>query len=383
MFDCAIIGGGLGGLSLSILLAKEGKKVVLFEKESYPFHKVCGEYISMESWDFLHRLGLQLADYQVPIIKKLRISACNGVCIEQELKMGGFGISRYTLDSELVKIAKNLGVQVLENHKVETVTYQDKHSQLKVGTQNFEAKVVCGSYGKKSNVDVQLKRSFTLNPPAADKHYIGVKYHVVADLPTDLIELHNFADGYCGISKVDDLANDRQQGKARYCLCYLTTAKNLRLNQNKVALMEENILMKNPFLHRYLADFERLYDKPLVISQINFEPKKIVEDHILMLGDSAGLITPLCGNGMSLAMHAAHLLAPLLVDFLENKLARPNLEETYSKTWQKHFANRLLAGRMLQKLFGNPQMTNLSVGTLRHFPVLVQKLIGLTHGTGF
>ena len=47
MFDCAIIGGGLAGLCLAIQLADADRSVVLLEKNSYPFHKVCGEYISM------------------------------------------------------------------------------------------------------------------------------------------------------------------------------------------------------------------------------------------------------------------------------------------------------------------------------------------------
>ncbi len=58
LYDAAIIGGGLAGLALSIQLAKKGYKTILFEKEQYPFHKVCGEYISMESWPFLESLGL-------------------------------------------------------------------------------------------------------------------------------------------------------------------------------------------------------------------------------------------------------------------------------------------------------------------------------------
>ena len=60
IYDIAIVGGGLAGLSLSILLARKGFRICLFEKESYPFHKVCGEYISMESWDFLVGLGFGL-----------------------------------------------------------------------------------------------------------------------------------------------------------------------------------------------------------------------------------------------------------------------------------------------------------------------------------
>ena len=55
--DCAIAGGGIAGLCLANLLASSGKSVLLLEKEKYPFHKVCGEYISMESYDFLCRIG--------------------------------------------------------------------------------------------------------------------------------------------------------------------------------------------------------------------------------------------------------------------------------------------------------------------------------------
>ena len=59
-YDLAIVGGGLAGLSLSIQMAKAGYRVILFEKEQYPFHRVCGEYISLESWDFCKALELIL-----------------------------------------------------------------------------------------------------------------------------------------------------------------------------------------------------------------------------------------------------------------------------------------------------------------------------------
>ena len=61
-YDCAIVGGGLAGLCLSIQLARLGHRVVVFEKNSYPFHKVCGEFVSNESAGFLLRLGLKLDD---------------------------------------------------------------------------------------------------------------------------------------------------------------------------------------------------------------------------------------------------------------------------------------------------------------------------------
>ena len=77
-YDLAIAGGGLAGLALSIQIAKAGYRVVLFEKEQYPFHRVCGEYISLESWNFLHHLGVDLPSLNVSHIKRLQVSDIKG-----------------------------------------------------------------------------------------------------------------------------------------------------------------------------------------------------------------------------------------------------------------------------------------------------------------
>ena len=72
LYDVAIAGGGLAGLALSIQLAKQGYRVILFEKESYPFHRVCGEYISNESWPFLESLGLDKAMMKEKVLTQFR-----------------------------------------------------------------------------------------------------------------------------------------------------------------------------------------------------------------------------------------------------------------------------------------------------------------------
>src|SRR5215212_1210229 len=109
LYDIAITGGGLGGLALSIQSARAGYKTILFEKEQYPFHRVCGEYISLESWNFLEELGLPLSDMNLPVIKRLLVSSPNGNTLQHRLGLGGFGISRYAIDHELAKIACHAG----------------------------------------------------------------------------------------------------------------------------------------------------------------------------------------------------------------------------------------------------------------------------------
>ena len=147
-----IIGGGLAGLSLSIQLAKAGYTVVLFEKEKYPYHKVCGEYISLESWDFIVSLGLNLTAMNLPIIKKLLVSSPNGKYIQQQLPLGGFGISRYTLDNELSKIAKQAGVKIYEETKVNDIVFKDDLFTISTSGFFIQSKVAAGSLASEATL---------------------------------------------------------------------------------------------------------------------------------------------------------------------------------------------------------------------------------------
>jgi flavin-dependent dehydrogenase len=201
-FTVAIIGGGLAGLSLSILLSKAGYKTILFEKEKYPFHKVCGEYISMESWNFIEKLGLNLSRLHLPMIKKLIVSSPDGNVIHSDLDVGGFGISRYFLDNELKNIAAENGVIVCEGTKVNEIIFNDERFIVKYNGGSIFSPVVVGSFGKRSNLDVKWKRDFVQQKPGKLNNYIGVKYHVKNNFPNDTIALHNFKNGYCGFSKI-------------------------------------------------------------------------------------------------------------------------------------------------------------------------------------
>jgi flavin-dependent dehydrogenase len=372
IFDCAIIGGGLAGLTLAIQLADSGCTIVLFEKESYPFHKVCGEYISMESYSFLERIGIPLSKMHVPMITEVLVSSVNGTSLTRKLDMGGFGIRRYTLDAELAKLAVQKGVTLLEKTKVIDIKKEGDLFQIKTARGVFSSRIACGSFGKNSVLERPLGRLTAKS--AGEKNYVGVKYHIKADLPDNRIELHNFNDGYCGISKVDGDV---------YCLCYLTGSENLSRSGSSIKAMERDILMQNPFLQRYFTQSRFLYDEPLTISQVTFKRKSQVANGILMLGDAAGSIAPLCGNGMSLAMHASFIAAPQILDYLRGRLTHQELCMFYEKQWKEHFSKRIKTGERIQHLFGKNTLTNAAIGTLKLFPKLADTLIGMTHGKPF
>lgn len=371
--DIAIVGGGLAGLSLAIQLSGKGRKVVLFEKERYPHHKVCGEYISMESWPFLERLGMDLNALDLPRITQLHVSTPSGYLLKHALQMGGFGISRYLLDDSLYRLACQKGVDVRVSCKVEEV--RPSHGHYEIATQEgvCRARLVVGAWGKRSMMDLRLHRSFAEKQKRGLTNYLAVKYHIRREFPADLIELHNFRDGYCGISRVED---------GRCCLCYLTTAENLKTFGN-IAAMEQAVLYKNPFLKRYFTESEHLFDKPLAISQISFLPKLAVEQQVFMVGDAAGLIAPLCGNGMSMAFRSSVILAQLVESVLVGTLSEADMAKEYQQQWKRVFGTRLLAGRVVQQLFGKEWMTEFFVRSIAPFPSLVNGLVGLTHGKSF
>jgi len=327
LYDVAIIGGGLAGLTSSILLNRNGLKVLLSEKKEYPFHKVCGEYISNEVKPFLKREKLFPNDVDVAEMKSFLLSSIKGNSSSIALKSGGFGVSRYHLDNHLYQIAKSEGVDVNTGEAISQIEYEENsdHFNLSGNRGSYQSKVVVTAYGKRSKLDKKLDRSFI----SKRSPYVGVKYHINYDHPADEVALHNFSGGYCGINRVEN-------GKSN--LCYLTHRDNVK-KYGSIPELEKEVLSKNPFLREIFQHAEFLFDKPEVINEISFETKSPVENHLLMCGDSAGMITPLCGNGMAMAIHSAKILSQCIADEFQNsKFDRKNLENAYSNEWKKQFA---------------------------------------------
>lgn len=328
----------------------------------------------MESWDFLQSLGLDLSALNVSRITHLQVSGINGKLLEQPLPQGGFGISRYRLDHELYKIARRAGVIVLENTKVNDVRFDGNEFLVEASAQFFKGAVVCASYGKRSNLDVSWKRPFISAIKNRLNNYVGVKYHVRGNYPSHVIALHNFKDGYCGLAKIED---------DLFCLCYLTRASNLKASKGILAEMERLVLAQNPCLKKILSESEPLFTEPVTISQISFDKKSQVEDHVLMIGDAAGMIAPLCGNGMSMALHGSKLAAGVIEHYLQGKIGREEMELRYTQQWQQQFSSRLRMGRRIQRIFGSRWLTNSLITLGKVFPGITHYLVKRTHGKPF
>ncbi|MBO9701485.1 MAG: FAD-dependent monooxygenase [Sporocytophaga sp.] len=371
MKDIIIIGGGLGGLITSICLADKGYDVLVIEKKEYPFHKVCGEYISNEVKPFLSSIGLKIADLGPSEIKRLKVTSPLGAEVNMQLDLGGFGLSRYALDYALYTLAKSKGVSFVLKRQVEDVNFENDIFNVKLQDgSEYYSHIVVGSFGKRSNLDRQLNRRFFFKRSP----YIGVKYHIRTEFPNDLIALHNFKDGYCGISKIED---------NKYCLCYLSSKSNLKDHGN-IEEMEKEVLFRNKHLKYIFEHSDFLYKKPEVINEISFERKEAVSNHLLFCGDAAGMISPLCGNGMAMAIHSSKILSELIsTHFVKSSLNRQLLEDQYSQRWNELFSTRLFVGSQIQKLFGQDLMTEFSLRFLNTAKPVLRQLIKMTHGDPF
>lgn len=366
-FDVLIIGGGLAGLSAAIHLRKHDVKVVVIEKNDYPKHKVCGEYISNEVLPYLNYLDVDVFALGATKISKLEVSTANNNRITTNLPLGGFGISRFTLDHALYFKAKENEAMVVQDTVMDMQFSDDVFKVNTKASGQYVSKVVVGAYGKRTNLDANLNRKFIKNKSP----FLAIKTHVKGEFPDDVVALHNFEGGYCGVSKVEnDYIN----------VCYITDFKSFKKYKD-IDEFQRKVLFKNDYLKSIFEMSLPVFETPISISQISFESKSPVEQHILMCGDSAGMIHPLCGNGMSMAIRSAQIVSDLIVTYLqkENGL-RSELENNYEKAWNKAFKNRLRVGHIVAKLFNNGTMAELSLSALKLMPFLVPIIIKQTHG---
>jgi len=365
--DVLIIGGGLAGLTSAIHLSKSGLKVSLIEKNEFPKHKVCGEYISNEVLPYFQWLGVNISELNPSTISKIQFSISSGKTINHTLPLGGFGISRYALDHYLYQKALANGCQIIHG-TVDNIRFED--NEFTIFTNNnleFKSKIVLGAFGKRSNLDLKLNRDFIQkNAP-----WLAVKAHYSGHFPNDLVGLHNFEGGYCGVSKVENNIIN---------ICYLVDYKTFKEYKN-IEEFQSKVIYKNPHLKALFENCTMIFDKPLTISQISFEKKEAVENHILMIGDTAGLIHPLCGNGMAMAIHSAKIVSELVIDFLNYTItSRNDLEEKYTQEWNTHFKSRLKTGRFLSKILQKEKLTTFLMQLIAIFPFLLPLIIKKTHG---
>ena len=370
-YDVLVIGGGVAGCSAAIQVAERGRRVLLLEKKQYPTHKLCGEFLSVEVLAMFERLGVREAVWQADArpINHACLTTATGTVFESALPGTALGLSRYTMDRLLFEKARAAGADARDGVGVRAVEGRLGEGfvvQTEAGA--FEARVVLGAYGKRGLLDRKLGRSFlqARSPFVAFKaHYEGV------NLP-GVIELHAFPGGYCGLSHVE-------QGRVN--ACWIGREEVLKEAGGTPETMITQSLMQNPALARRFQAMERVTDRFIAVSQITFIPKGAFAGDVCMIGDTAGMIAPMCGDGMAMALRSAELATPLVVAFLAGRMTAAHFRERYTRAWRREFGMRMRLGRWMHHGYCRPAVARLGVSAVRQMPGLGRWLIRQTRGS--
>lgn len=385
-YDAAVVGGGPAGCSAAIRLALRGARVVLLESRSYPHDKLCGEFLSPECAGLLDALGLTAALRALgpAVIETVCLTAPGGAAWESRLPGPALGVTRRALDHALAQRARAAGVELRAGAAVTQIDGDLAHGfQLRVTSaardggagDPVRARVVIGAHGRRGALDRALGRRFLRRP----QPFVALKAHFTGPALPGRIELHGFPGGYCGMSEVERGLVPAGR-TANVCLLvrepvFRHAAVAAGAGAEPVPAFIRWMRRQNPRLEAWLSQAELLDARWLSIAQVPFGPKRPVVAEVLMAGDSAGLITPLAGDGIAMALRGGQLAAERVLAYLTGAQTAADMCRGYAHDWRRTFSGRVRLGRLLQVCMLRPRLLGLGLRLLQAAPAMGEYMV--------
>ena len=335
--EVAVIGAGPAGSTLAALLAGRGVDVTLFDRDAFPRDKLCGEFLSYDALPALEPLGVVDA---IDRAGAPRLSHCRVVGARRTYEFAfpheARGVSRMFFDDLLVRTAVARGAKL----RTETVASLP------------EAKVVAGAWGRWGRFDQQLSRSFV---NVKDRNF-GFKRHYRGPV-RDSIDLYAFRRGYLGVNAVEGGITN---------ICGLVHATRLAGHKGRWDAFVDTLRGEEERLEELYASHEPAQEQFLSSEPVIFRARSAVEGGVFMIGDASGVIDPLTGNGMAMAVQSALLVAPLIVRLLERPNDRAAIEHEYRERHRAFFAPRIRWSRAVASLLSRPRALDAALATTRN-----------------
>ena len=383
--DALVVGAGPGGSSCAFALARMGWHVILAERQCYPADKLCGEFLSADGVDVLRRLGMWtgLGGEGLPRISGVALSASDGSSWTSQLPEAGLGCSRLRLDCALMVACRDVGVQVCEGMRVRQVD-GDFEGGFRVlatgadGQKEFRVKLVVAAYGKSGRLSGERGQPQQDRRGSRSNQLMALKVHINADdavlrLLSGKVELHGFPGGYAGLCEVEG---------NKVNLCLLTQVARFRESGSTCDRFSSQWMTQNSTLAARLEMLQPDWAGSLAQANLNFGTLQRPLSRVLYLGDAAGSITPLCGNGMSMALRSAELISSQIDRFLQGNLAGSQLLRTSNGLWRGEFRRRVRLGQLLQwVLLGGGKRAGRAIRLLGLSPAVGKWLIRQTRGS--
>ena len=377
-----IAGGGPAGSSLAIRLVTRGFDVTLVEREKFPRHKLCGEFISPECLLHFVELGVReqmLASGGERITKTVFYDAA-GRSIAVPCKWFATGgaalsLSRAEMDHKLLERAREVGVDVREEASV--VGFGEENGRVTDvrvrggdnSDQKLSADIFVDATGRASVLARLLEKRSKGKTPKKRKGLVGFKTHLKnTNVEPGCCEIYSFHGGYGGLSPIEN-------GSAN--LCFLVRSEIVRdMNGDADGIMG-SVVLKNTRAFATLSQAERVSDW-LAVSVDGFGLKNLDPAvNVFTIGDSAAFIDPFTGSGMLMAFESSELLARIISTY-SSELKTLAME--YRLSFERRFATRLRICSMLRRAAFSPAAAKVMILLLKTNSVARQLVARSTRG---
>ena len=359
-FDVAVIGGGLGGTTAALALARLGHSVALVEAGRAGRHKVCGEFVSGESWATFARLNVrqEIENAGAVAVSSARVFTSRRAGAAMPLPASGFALSRQKLDALMWRVCAENGVCCLEKTRVANIETRDESYRLSLGAgktieRYIEARYIIDASGRNARLSGDERA------PQSTRRFVGFKTHLRgADVASGEVQMFPFRGGYCGLVGIGD-------GLTNACLlASYERSHGLKPEQFWRKIGVENRALGRATCHA-TPDFAWL-----ATANVSFEHREPTDgEGILRAGDAAGYIHPLAGDGMAMAIRSGELAAATLGTALRGDLKRADAAPLYQSAWHREFDRRLRWSQQLHPLLIAPHLT---LPALRFFDTVPQ-----------
>lgn len=374
-FDIVVIGGGPAGSVSALYARRAGLSVCVVEKSQFPRETLCGEFLSHEVVEVLDDLGLRSEFLALEPNPIKHVVLCSGSRTPLRAPLGftAYGLSRSRFDAFLLFAAQRAGATVAQPCEVSRVTGEPGDFSVACtshrGPVTLRALRIVAAHGKVSLPDPDRQGAHD----RGRMRFAAAKFHLPASslhgAAVDEIVLALGKNIYCGINHVGE-------GVATICCLDHRTAHAPSMRERVLQLASAN-----PAFGRMLTEEALSALRSATIfgaGNISFGIRDVTKDGIISIGDAAGVIAPLAGDGIAMALQGAHLLGDLLKMEFAGIRGGSDFAEEYQRRWKSLFVGRMRVALLSQRLALSPAFARMAHMALSVSPGLLSTLIFAT-----